>query len=335
MGAGGMSHEELVKRLEHLAQDSLQLWDLPAGSTTTLINLSENATYRVDKPGFDKPDILRVHREGYHSENAIGSELAWMKALREEGGVITPAAIAGRNGQLIQNHKTRALADPRHLVLFEFIEGIEPDENQDLIQPFENLGEVSAKLHLHVLGWPIPKGFERLTWDFEHMLGNTPNWGDWRKAPAMDADTKNILERQAAAIERRLEAFGKGRERYGLVHADIRLANLLITGNSTRVIDFDDCGFGWFLYDVATTISFIEDHPKVPDLVDAWVRGYRRIRDLPAEDEAEIPTFIMLRRMVLLAWIGSHGDTDLAKEQGPEFTRVSAELAERYLRNFG
>ena len=82
-------------------------------------------------------------------------------------------------------------------------------------------------------------------------------------------------------------------------------------------------------------MSFHEDHPKVPELVDAWVRGYRRIRDLPAEDEAEIPTFIMLRRMVLLAWIGSHGDTDLAKEQGPEFTRVSAELAERYLQDLG
>ena len=335
MSDASMSHEELVKQLGLLAQDSLHLWDLPEGSTTELINLSENATYRVDKPGFDQPDILRVHREGYHSKRAIECELAWMKSLREDGGVITPAGIAGRDGELIQTHRTQGLASPRHLVLFKFIEGIEPDENQNLILPFENLGEVSAKLHLHVLNWQLPENFERLTWDFEHMLGAQPNWGDWREAPAMDADAKAILERQAATIERRLQSFGKGKERYGLVHADIRLANLLIVGDSTRVIDFDDCGFGWFLYDVATALSFIEDHPKVPELVDAWVRGYKRIRDLPAEDEAEIPTFIMLRRMVLLAWIGSHGDTDLAKEQGPEFTKVSADLAETYLGKFG
>ncbi|MGI9493231.1 MAG: phosphotransferase enzyme family protein [Geminicoccaceae bacterium] len=335
MSDAGMSHDELVEQLALLAQDSLHLWDLPEGSTTMLINLSENATYRVDKPGFDQPDILRVHREGYHSENAIGCELAWMKALREDAGVITPTGIAGKDGKLIQSHEIEGLRAPRHLVLFEFIEGIEPDENQDLILPFENLGEVSAKLHLHVLNWQLPDNFERLTWDFEHMLGGTPNWGDWREAPAMDPDTKAVLERLAATIDRRLKAFGKGRERYGLVHADIRLANLLIVDDSTRVIDFDDCGFGWFLYDVATALSFIEDHPKVLDLVDAWVRGYKRIRDLPAEDEAEIPTFIMLRRMVLLAWIGSHGDTDLAKEQGPEFTKVSADLAETYLRKFG
>ncbi len=54
----------------------------------------------------------------------------------------------------------------------------------------------------------------------------------------------------------------RGRERFGLVHADIRLANLLVDGEHVRVIDFDDCGFSWFMYDFATTVSFIEDHPR-------------------------------------------------------------------------
>ena len=44
-----------------------------------------------------------------------------------------------------------------------------------------------------------------------------------------------------------------------------------------RVIDFDDCGFSWFMYDFATTVSFFEDHPQVPDLKDAWVEGYRSV----------------------------------------------------------
>ncbi|GAB5467820.1 MAG: phosphotransferase [Rhodospirillales bacterium] len=329
-----LTHEDLVARLGRLAQEALPLWGIPKETPIRLINLSENATYRIDLPE-GPPRILRVHRVDYHSKQAIASELAWLAALRHDGGVLTPPVIAGLDGEEIQSHKSAELERPRFMVLFGFLEGEEPDENQDLIGPFETLGGISAKLHIHARSWPRPAGFERLTWDFQHMLGATPNWGDWRAAPAMDSAALALLERQAATIERRLAAFGKGPERYGLIHADLRLANLLLHGASTRVIDFDDCGFGWNLYDFATAVSFFEESPQVPALAESWVKGYRRHLDLPAEDEAEIPTFVVLRRMVLLAWVGSHSETDLAKEQGPAYTRDACGLAERYLSEFG
>ncbi len=328
------SHEDLVARLARLAQNALPLWGIDKETPTTLINLSENATYRVDLPE-GPPRILRVHREDYHSKKAIGCELAWLEALRRDGGVITPPVISGRNGEEIQTAQSPELARPRHMVLFEFLEGEEPEETQDLIKPFETLGAISAKLHIHARGWQRPANFERLTWDYEHMLGATPNWGDWREAPAMDAAALKILERQDAVIRRRLAVFGKASGRYGLIHADLRLANLLLHGDSTWVIDFDDCGFGWNLYDFATAVSFFEESPQVPDLATSWVKGYRAHLPLPAEDEAEMMTFVVLRRMVLLAWIGSHSETDLAKEQGPAYTRDSCALAERYLEIFG
>jgi hypothetical protein len=43
-----------------------------------------------------------------------------------------------------------------------------------------------------------------------------------------------------------MEKFGADHERFGLIHADLRLANLLVWQEKTRVIDFDDCGFGWW-----------------------------------------------------------------------------------------
>ena len=57
----------------------------------------------------------------------------------------------------------------------------------------------------------------------------------------------------------------------------MRLANLLVDGDEVKVIDFDDCGFSWHLYDAATAVSFFEHEPHVPELMDAWVRGYRRV----------------------------------------------------------
>ena len=114
----------------------------------------------------------------------------------------------------------------------------------------------------------------------------------------------------------------------------MRLANLLVDGETVKVLDFDDSGFSWRLYDAATAVSFFEHEPHVPDLMAAWVEGYRRVLDLPAIDEAEIPTFVMLRRMILVAWIGSHSETDLAQSMGVAYTESTGPLCDDYLSRF-
>ena len=115
------------------------------------------------------------------------------------------------------------------------------------------------------------------------------------------------------------------------MHADTRLANLLVHEGSVSVIDFDDSGFSWYLYDLGTSVSFFEHAPEVPALVDAWLEGYRRAGQLSAEDQAEIWTFIMFRRLLLVAWIGSHRAVDIAAELGAGYTQGSCDLAESYL----
>jgi Ser/Thr protein kinase RdoA (MazF antagonist) len=106
----------------------------------------------------------------------------------------------------------------------------------------------------------------------------------------------------------------------------------LVDQDKVKVIDFDDCGFSWFMYDFATAVSFMEDHPSVPELRDAWVRGYRSEARLDAAAEAELQTFVMLRRLLLVAWIGSHHTfAPEAAELGAGFTAGTCALAEEYL----
>lgn len=331
-----LPHDEQLRRLQLLAEASLQNFDLPEAASASLINLSENATYKVEDSGAEKRWALRVHREGYHSKNAIASELAWLTALREDGAVTTPTPLAGHDGELIQVVRHDLLPNPRHVVLFAWETGEEPDEEQhDLRGPFEVLGEITARMHGHIRGWKRPEGFERYTWDFETSLGSRPHWGSWRDGMGLTPEITAIFEKTVDLLGRRLARFGKSEERFNLIHCDMRLANLLIDDDVTKVIDFDDCGFGWLLYDCATTVSFFEHKPEVPELLDAWVRGYRKVADLPQEDEAEIQTFVMLRRLLLVAWIGSHSETELAQSMGVEYTRQTVGLCEDYLSRFG
>jgi len=334
MAGSEMPLEELLKHLQRLAENALSLWELPAGASVRLINVSENATYLVEAPGGYKA-VLRVHRENYHPRRAIECELAWIDALSAGEVVTTPGYFLGRDGDVIQQTGIDGLDAERFLVLFNFVEGNAPDESGDMSGGFEELGAIAARCHGHVLAWAKPEPFERLTWDVDAVFGETPTWGDWRDAPEVDADVRLTLEKVEATIRQRLESYGKAPQRYNLIHADMRLANLLVDDSGTRLIDFDDCGLGWFMYDFAASISFIEDDPRIPDLKAAWLRGYRSVRNLSAEDEAEIETFIMLRRMALLAWIGSHIEAPEPQELAPGFAATTARLGQAYLERIG
>ncbi|GJL82611.1 MAG: aminoglycoside phosphotransferase [marine bacterium B5-7] len=333
MSGNDIPMELLLEHLGVLANRSLSLWDLPDDAVARLINVSENATYLVE--GTDWKSILRIHRENYHSKRAIQCELTWSRALNDEGGIITPGTYTGRDGEVIQSGITDGLPAPRYMVMFHFVEGTQPDETHDLVGAFEELGEIAARTHIHSMKWKRPEPFERLTWDLDSVFGSTPTWGHWRDAPNVTEEISTVLKDVEDTVIRRLNKFGKQPDRYGLIHADMRLANLLIDDDGTRLIDFDDCGFGWFLYDFATGISFMEDHVKVPALKESWVKGYRRLRPLSDEDVNEIDTVVMLRRLALLAWIGSHIEAPEPQALAPDFARVSAELGTAYLQRYG
>lgn len=325
-----MSLDDALPSLDRLAQAALSLWDLPRGARVRLINVSENVTYRVEHEGTPLA-VLRVHRVGYHSLAAIRSELDWLSALRADRVLEVPSVIPGRNGAAVQAVEDAGAGELRHLVMFEHLAGEMPDESVGAAARFEELGELAARCHLHVQGWQRPAGFERLSWDLPAVFGPAPHWGDWRDAPHLAEVERKLLERVEVVLERRLTAYGQVPDRYGLIHADMRLANLLVTPEKTRVIDFDDCGFGWFLYDFAAAVSFIEEDPRLQEWQAAWLRGYQRVRPLSEADRAELPSLIMLRRMALLAWIGSHIEAPEPQALAPHFAAGTARLGAAYL----
>ena len=317
-----------------LANASLSLWDVPEHAKARLINVAENSTYLIEaESGFKS--VLRVHRENYHTELAIRCELAWMNALAESGEIRTPEVIPGKDGMYVQRNRNSQIPNERFMVMFKFLEGAHPDEDQDLASQFEKLGEIAARAHNHSIGWERPRPFERLTWDLNTILGPKPIWGKWGDAPNVTPGIAALLECLEATLRNRIARFGKGPEHFGLIHSDMRLANLLIHRGNIHLIDFDDCGIGYFLYDFAAGVSFIEDSPQIPELKSSWLVGYRRIRQLPRSDEEEMDSFVMLRRLALLAWIGSHIEAPEPQRLAAEFAYGTAELAETYLTTFG
>ena len=346
LSAGG----DVMDRVRECARAALREYDCHPDSAIELLNVSENATFLVTDPDRG-PSVLRVHRLGYHTEDEIASELTWMDALRTDAGVRTPRVLSAIDGRRIVGAVEPGGAVARHCVRFEFLPGTEPGPSPDdcdnqppitgsLSQPsggaalaahFAELGEITARMHEHARRWRRPGWFTRFHWDYTAAFGAEARWGRWQDGIGVGAAEREILGRLDQRLYERLAAYGTGQDRYGLVHADTRLANLLVHDGAVSVIDFDDSGFSWYLYDLGTAVSFFEHEPTVPALIDSWLTGYRSHGEIPAANEDEIWTFIMFRRLLLVAWIGSHQAAGIAGELGAGYTRDSCDLAERYL----
>lgn len=325
----GLYEDGFVEQLRQGLSGLTQEWGLSPHCSVTTLNLSENATFKAVDPDTGQPIILRVHRPGYHDRDEIESELRWIRDLRSEGIVATPKPLPRKDDGYIGS--MFAAGDIRQVVAFEFMSGAEPAQGDGSVDGFRKLGAISARLHHHARAWQRPPTFRRKTWNYETMLGSAPLWGDWREALGLDAHGLAVLERASRTLQQFLADFGEDPERFGLIHADLRLANLLVDGDRLGVIDFDDCGFSWFVYDFASAVSFFEHDPIVAELQEAWVEGYRSIAPLSASDVAAIPTFVFLRRFLLTAWVASHAETPTAQSLGAPFTHGTVELADAFL----
>lgn len=311
------------------ARASLPSYGHSVDSPIRLLSLSENATYLVED---DEPMVLRVHRPGYHSVAAIQSELAWMTALRTQTPVITPELIHARGGSDVV--VAEVAGDILHVDAVSFVPGCTAEEDPDSVG-FDELGRLTALMHEHARHWSAPAGFTRFRWDLETILGPDARWGNWRLAPGLSEHDRDWIQRASDDISVRLTGFGCGPDRFGLIHADMRLANLMVNpadpGSGITVIDFDDCGWSWYLADLGAAVSFIEDTPAGERIIADWLTGYFEVGTI-AEDHLEvIPAFVMMRRIMLTAWIASHFDADAAIGVGADFAPNTARLAQRYL----
>ena len=317
-----------LSRLETRLRGALPEWGLGPDAPLKLLTISENATFLAHAED-GTPIVFRVHRPDYHTQDEIRSELDWVSALRADGVAATPEPMIRRDGGLLGAFEDEG--ETRHVAAFEFMSGKEPEPGEDLAAWYRILGRITARLHGHVRDWPATPGFRRKTWDFDTTIGATPLWGDWREGLGLDDAGRALIQRAADRLRDELSAYGATGEKVGLIHCDLRPANLLVDGDRLAVIDFDDCGFSWFMYDFAAAVSFMEHEPFIPELLDAWLAGYETVAPVSVEDRAIMPSLMMLRRIQLTAWIASHAETPMAQSMGVPYTHGTLALAERYL----
>jgi len=328
--------EVQAARLQQLAWAAVERWPLECVRLEP-IKVRENAVYAVHMAD-NRRAVLRIHRLGYHSDASLRSELSWMQSL-EAAGMEVPRPILSRAGNPFERVTCPDVPDARQVDLFEWIpgrqlgsvhEGVASDATE-IGRIYSVVGELAARMHNISSAWNAPAGFTRHSWCDAGLVGETPLWGRFWELEALSAGQRALFERLRARVTQELLAFGKSPDRFGLIHGDLVPENVLIEADQLRIIDFDDAGFGWHMFELATSLYFIRRESFYETARDALLAGYRRHRALPEEHARLLPLFLAARGTTYLGWVHTRKGERVATELTPQLIELAGAAAEDYL----
>lgn len=289
-----------LRRLRGIAHEALAAYGF-GRSEISLLTHHENVTFSVRRPPAGDRYLLRIHRPGYQTAESIESELHWLRALAEDGALVVPRPVTANDARVVAVGRN-ANAAPFLCSLLRWVPGRRMLRKQRP-EHYRQLGRVTAMLHEHARSWTRPPGFTRPTWNTEGLLGHRPNLVDvaidnaWALVPPK---YRPILDEVAARFTDATDRLGRSPDAFGLIHSDLHLENVIFAGGSARPIDFDDCGFGWFVYDLAAAPQLFAPFPDAAVHRAAFLAGYHEIRPF---DDARL-RFLGVMRAARLAGLG-------------------------------
>lgn len=316
-----LTYEQRVERLQQLAELALRAYNLPEVKLTPLAFVN-NATFKVEMisaqanaPAY----VLRVHRPQYRTGAYIRSELQYMQALKKNTQIVLPEPVLTREGDVLTTVALEGVDEPRHCDLLTWVDGCVLRPHQGLgPQGTHQLGEVLGRMHLFAQVFEPPAEFCLPRWDADALFTEASPF----KPGSLDAIFSPANRVLFEEVERRTREVFQSLEHepqaFGIIHFDFILGNCLFHKRHARVIDFDDCGWGYFLYDLCPVLGNLHDYPEYSELRRAFLAGYRSVCPLPKEWEEAFDVLMAARHASQCLWIagcqGSGGIGDSVEE---------------------
>jgi Ser/Thr protein kinase RdoA (MazF antagonist) len=322
--------------MRQLARKALEAYGI-AEARLEFVRQAGNTLFRVHTPAFPTADtgdlfardryLLRVHEPGYQTPEALELELAWLSAMRREANLPVQEPIPTLDGRLLLPVTFPGVPQTRNCSLLRWIQA------RPLRHPqpghYRAQGRLLAQLHNFSARWQPPAGLTKRQFDWAGLFQNDvgsgmPNAEAWALLPAPWHDAFDIVAQRVRQV---MDAWGQGPDVYGLIHGDLGVdANLLFWHGEPRPIDFDDSGYGYWVYDLAVGLEHCWQEAAFPRNREALLAGYAEYRALPDEQVAQLELFIAATDVYWNLWAA--GGTHL-------YPHYRAEWEERIQRTAG
>jgi Ser/Thr protein kinase RdoA (MazF antagonist) len=279
-----------------VALAALDRFALPDGRLT-FVTHGENTTFRHDSSAGRY--LVRVHRPKRHGRDvdsaaAIRSEISWLGAISSQTGLSVPESLPATDGATTV--EATAAGQTRVCSVLRWMDGRIMEESARPVH-LRRLGAAMALLHHQADGWTPPPDFVRIRWDHETFFGDVMVYGETSAAGCWALLPAEVRAR-FASVAARMRDLDRVDD-VGLIHADLHLGNALFRRGEVKLIDFDDCGTGPRLYELAVTLWELRDEEEYAPFRDALLDGYRQHREI---DASRLDDFIAVRQIAFDLW---------------------------------
>jgi Ser/Thr protein kinase RdoA (MazF antagonist) len=297
------TYDEQAARLTRTAQAALHSYSLPA-ATVNLVLYAHNAMFKVITPAGEQYALRLQLPQRRKPLEQTRSELRWLGAIRRDTPLQVPEPVLSDQGY-ITLQPIEGLEEPGSVVLFRWLEGdlfAQPLAPGQVIEAGRFLGQ----LHAHSRRFTPPDDFDRPRFDWEGLFGESSVYYPGENRRIFTPEQIATFDAVANSMAPLMGDLMQNRNQFGLIHADFILKNILVTPAGIAAIDFDDCAFGFYLYDLAPLLLQLTDEPHYPELRRAWLAGYSEVYPIARADEDIIECMIAARLLDSCYWIAGN-----------------------------
>jgi Ser/Thr protein kinase RdoA (MazF antagonist) len=291
-----------VRRLHELAHAMLGHYHLGA-VRLSFVQRKVNAIFRVCAPD-GCFYALRIHPPQADPE-AIAGELHWLMAMRRTTDLLVPEPVPAAHRALLVTLAVPSVLEPHHGVLLRWLPGRLRSPEYVSRRQLEHVGATIAALHAHAARYVPAAPLHRQRWDADRMVGRSATLAETMLAHEwLGAGDRDLLTALAVKIRVALDALCSDAAVWGLIHADLHPWNMVWQRGRVGVFDFDDCGAGHYLFDLAVALANWSDGGAPTGRYQAILTGYAQARPLLPRDERLLPTLMQGRACrSIIGWL--------------------------------
>lgn len=236
----------------------------------------------------------------------VSALAAWLRELNQSDGVSVPTIILQNDG-LPAALQIEADGNLIGVILYGYLEGKSPTPLSITPAEIHAIGQFLGRMHQQASQHQDNRAYPFDALDYAGLFGVGGRYDPGPEALNIFTEEQTtIMGAVAERVHSAMEELGQGSEEFGLIHGDFLLKNILLHQDQIRAIDFEYCGWGYYLYDLTPLLWQLKPQERYPELAKAFWQGYTSIRPLTKKHQTLLETFIAGRQIASMRWVAAN-----------------------------